>query len=200
MDRESWSDCGDQLDFRRAVDFTGIGDIPSMANRLSRVCSKNQRDHLMLEAPQIVQSIAQLTAFIHLTIPRHDIQNAMGPAMGELMATIAAQGIAPAGPVFSHHLKMTPDIFDFEVSVPVATAVVPTGRVKSGQMPPRKVARTVYQGPYEGLGLAWGEFNDWIAIKGFKADIDLWECYLTNPNSNPDPSTYRTELNSPLLD
>jgi effector-binding domain-containing protein len=199
MDRESWSDCGDQLDFRRAPILLESVTFHQWPIGYREFAQQLERS-LMLEAPQIVQSTAQLTAFIPLTIPRHEIQNVMGPAMGELMATIAAQGIAPVGPVFSHHLKMTPDMFDFEVSVPIATPVVATGRVKSGQMAPRKVARTIYQGPYEGLGLAWGEFNDWIAIKGFKADIDLWECYLTNPNSNPDPSTFRTELNRPLLD
>jgi len=28
---------------------------------------------------------------------------------------------------------------------------------------------------------------------------DLWERYLTGPESNPDPATWRTELNRPLL-
>jgi hypothetical protein len=42
------------------------------------------------------------TAFIHLTIPRAEIQNVMGPGINELMATIAAQGIAPAPLVVFH--------------------------------------------------------------------------------------------------
>jgi hypothetical protein len=43
----------------------------------------------------------------------------MGPGLRELMAAVAAQGIAPTGPWFSNHLRMDPDIFDFEISVPV---------------------------------------------------------------------------------
>ena len=27
---------------------------------------------------------------------------------------------------------------------------------------------------------------------------DLWECYVAGPESNPDPATWRTELNRPL--
>jgi hypothetical protein len=46
----------------------------------------------------------------------------MGPGLRELMAVAAAQGIAPTGPWFSHHLRMDPDIFDFEISVPVGVA------------------------------------------------------------------------------
>jgi hypothetical protein len=85
----------------------------------------------MLDKSQITRSAAQSTAVIRLTIPREEIRNVMGPGITELRSTLAAQGIAPAGPWFSHHLKMDPDIFDFEISMPVAAA----GRVRPGQLP-----------------------------------------------------------------
>ena len=152
----------------------------------------------MLDKPEIVQTHAQLTAFIRLTIPRKEIRNVMGPGIAELMAAVAAQGIAPTGPIFSHHLRMDPDIFDFEICVPVTKPVTPVGRVKPGQLPAATVARTVYHGPYEGLGPAWGEFDAWIAAEGHTPAPDLWECYVAGPESNPDPATWRTELNRPL--
>ena len=152
----------------------------------------------MLDTPQITQTAAQLTAIIHLTVPREEIRNVMGPGIGEVMAAVAAQGIAPAGPWFTHHLRMDPDTFDFEVGVPVTAPVVAVGRVKAGQWPAMKVARTVYHGEYEGLGAAWGEFMAWIAAQGLTPGPDLWECYAAGPESSPDPSTWRTELNRPL--
>ena len=63
----------------------------------------------MLDTPQIIKTTAQLTAVIHLTVPRAEIRNVMGPGIGEVRAAIAAQGIAPAGPWFTHHLRMDPD-------------------------------------------------------------------------------------------
>ena len=152
----------------------------------------------MLDAPQITQAAAQLTAIIRLTIPREEMRRVMGPGISELMATVAAQGIAPAGPWFTHHLRMDPAIFDFEIGVPVTAPVAPAGRVNPGQLPATKVARTIYHGPYEGLGAAWGEFIAWITAKGHTAGPDLWECYLAGPEANPDPATFRTELNRPL--
>jgi len=59
----------------------------------------------MLDTPQITHTTAQQTAFIHLTVPRNEIQNVMGPGISELMATVAAQGIATTGPWFTHHLE-----------------------------------------------------------------------------------------------
>lgn len=154
----------------------------------------------MLETPQITQSMAQQTAVIHLTIPRNQIQQVMGPGIQELMTTLGSQGIAPWGPLFSQHFKMEPETFDFEISVPVASPVKAAGRVMPGQLPAVKVARTVYQGPYEGLGAAWGEFDKWIQSQGLQAAPNLWECYQVGPESGPDSSKYRTELNRPLID
>jgi hypothetical protein len=71
----------------------------------------------MIDTPQISQTTAQLTALIHLTIPRNEIRSAMGPGITEVMAAVNAQGIGPAGPWFTHHLKMDPAIFDFEICV-----------------------------------------------------------------------------------
>ena len=51
--------------------------------------------------------------------------------------------------------------------------------------------------PY--VGAAWGEFDAWIAAQGLAAAPDLWECYLAGPESGPDPTTWRTELNRPLV-
>ena len=51
----------------------------------------------MLDTPQIAQTTNQLTAVIRLTIPREEIRNVMGPGIAELMAAVAAQGIAPPG-------------------------------------------------------------------------------------------------------
>ena len=153
----------------------------------------------MLATPQIIKTDAQQAAVIHLTIPRSEMMKLFGPAVGELMATLAAQGVEPVGAVFAHHLKMSPDNFDFELGVKVAAPVKPAGRVKPGQIPAAKVARTVYSGPYDGLPAAWGEFNTWMKANGLRQAEDLWEVYSVGPQSGPDPANWRTELNRPLV-
>jgi effector-binding domain-containing protein len=152
----------------------------------------------MLDTPQIAQTTNQLTAVIRLTIPREEIRNVLGPGIAELMAAVAAQGIVPAGPWFTHHLRMDPATFDFEIGVPVPAPVAASGRVKAGHLPAKTVARTVYHGPYEGLGGAWGELDAWIAANGHTPGPDLWECYVVGPEANPDPANWRTQLNRPL--
>ena len=152
----------------------------------------------MLDTPQFVETPTLQTAIIRFTIPRDQIRTVMGPGMQELLATVMAQGIKPTGRIYSHHFKMDPEVFDFEIGIPVSAPVTASGRVEPGQLAGRKVVRTVYHGGYEGLGAAWGEFESWIAANGHTTAPDLWESYLTGPDVNPDPATYTTELNHPL--
>lgn len=154
----------------------------------------------VIDTPQIVNTDVQHTAYIHYIIPREEIGRVMGQGLAELMAAVAAQGIAPIGPWFSHHLKMEPETWDFEISVPVARPIAAAGRVQPGIFSAMKVARTIYHGPYEGLPGAWGEFMLWIDANRYRSARNLWECYLTGPESGSDPSLWRTELNRPLVE
>jgi len=143
----------------------------------------------MLDTPEVVQTETLLAAKIHVTVPRAGIAQAMGPGIGEVIAAVQAQGIGPAGPWFTHHLRMDPLVFDFEICVPVTAPVNPTGRIVPGEWPATTVARTVYRGGYEGLGAAWGEFDAWIKANGHKPAKDLWEVYAAGPESGSDPAT-----------
>jgi len=154
----------------------------------------------MIDTPQITQSTFQRTACIHLTIPRADAPKVMGPGLQEIMAVLAAQDVAPAGPWFTHHFRMDPGIFDFEICVPVPRPIRAAGRVEPGEIPAATVARAVHRGGYEGLGAAWGELVAWIAREGHTPGTDLWEIYVAGPESSPDPAAWRTQLNRPLIE
>lgn len=152
----------------------------------------------MISTPAIIQTEAHAAAVIHITTPRNEMMKVFGPAVGELMSALAAQGVEPVGAVFAHHLKFAPGIFDFELGVKVSAPVKAAGRVKPGQLPAGKVARTIYSGPYEGLPAAWGEFDAWMMANGHAQAENLWELYSVGPQSTPDPADWRTELNRPL--
>ncbi|MEO8505241.1 MAG: GyrI-like domain-containing protein [Acidobacteriota bacterium] len=154
----------------------------------------------MIDTPRIVETETQQTAVIRLTIPREQMRQAMGPGIRELLGVVAAQGITPTAPWFTHHFKMDPKIFDFEIGVPVPAAIAAVGRVQAGHLPAAKVARAIYHGPYEGLSGAWGELTQWIKAEGLAEAAELWESYVKGPESSPDSADWQTELNRPLID
>jgi effector-binding domain-containing protein len=153
----------------------------------------------MIDAPRIVKTSARLAAIIRVTVPRDQIQAVMGPGLSEVRAAVAAQGIAVTRPWFTHHLRMDPDVFDFEIGVPVAAPISVAGRAQPGQLPDATVVRTIYYGDFEGLGSGWKQVDDWITANGHTARADLWEVYLTGPESTSSPADWRTELNRPIV-
>lgn len=158
------------------------------------------KDSPVLENPHVAQATAQPAAVIRLKIPRAEIREVMGPGYAELIAAVTAQGVGPAGPWYSHHFRMDPEVFDFEIGIPVTAPIRPVGRVVPGERPAGRVCRTVYCGPYEGLGDGWGEFEAWIMGAGHAMAPNLWEIYTTGPESASDPAGFRTELNRPIAD
>jgi uncharacterized protein YndB with AHSA1/START domain/effector-binding domain-containing protein len=152
-----------------------------------------------LTIPQVVETKSELAAVVHVVTPRDQIKEAMRPAVDEVIAAVMGQGIGPVGPMFSRHFEMKPDVFDFEVGFPVSAPVAPVGRVQSGELPAAKVVRAIYQGPYESLGEAWGEFLELVASAGHVKTTGLWERYLTNPMETPNPEDHQTELNQPIV-
>jgi effector-binding domain-containing protein len=153
----------------------------------------------MIETPRITEVPAQTMASIRLTVPTSEIQNVMGPGIQEVYAVLAEQGIKPSGAWFTHHFQRPSYLFNFEICVPTETPVAVSGRVRPGQLPAHKVARTIYSGPYEGLADAWGEFLKWIQDNNQQAAVELWERYLSGPETSSTPADWRTELNQPLL-
>jgi effector-binding domain-containing protein len=154
----------------------------------------------MIETPRVLTVAAQPAAVLRLTVPWDEIAVVMGPGLEQVRAAVAAQGMTPTGPWFAHHLRMDPTTFDFEIGVPVETPIRPVGDVLPGELPAATVARTVYQGPFEGLASAWKEFDAWMSSEGHTPAPDLWEVYLAGPDVDPDPGSWRTELNRPLAE
>lgn len=153
----------------------------------------------MIEEPRIIQTQAQHTAIIRFTVPRIEVQQVMGPGIREVMTAVIEQDAGLAGAWFTHHLRIDPHIFDFEICVPVQRPITDVGRVEASILPATTLARTVYYGAYESLHLAWSAFEGWITEQGHTPAPDLWECYVKGPESSTNPDDWRTELKWPLL-
>lgn len=152
----------------------------------------------MIDAPELVTTVARRTAVVRIFVPRSEIQQVMGPAIGEVMAAVVAAGRTPTGPVFSqHHFRLDPEVVDFEVGVPVDELFVQNGRVVPSSLPAAEAARTIYRGPYDNLGPAWEEFDLWITLQGRMPGMPLWEFYAKGPESSPNSEDWETELLRP---
>ena len=149
----------------------------------------------MITPPELLTTKKVITAAIPLVVPGRDMPKYMDPAIQEILSVLNAQGMGPAGPMFSYHKRRPSETFDFEIGFPVAKAIKEEGRVVNSRLPAVQVVRSVYQGPYEGLAQAWPALQKWVRENGHGETGKFWECYLTNPDEVADPKDYRTELN-----
>ena len=69
--------------------------------------------------------------------------------MSELNQAVASQGVSTAGPMFTHHFRMDPNFFDFEIGVPVASPITPSGRVQSIEIPALSIVRAGIHWPLQ---------------------------------------------------
>lgn len=162
------------------------------------------------EAPfTIDESRAVPTAVVRASdVSRDDVAPLFDAAFGAMFPALAAVGQSPAGAPFALYPRAADDWsrFDIEIGVPLhsplaATIAAPTadGRnlaVEPSELPAGKVASTLYQGGYDGLGPAWKQFTDAIAAAGHTLAMPCWEVYLTEPTPDSDPADMRTGLNT----
>ena len=154
----------------------------------------------MIETPAVTMSDEIRSAVVRVTVPTSQIRDAMDSAIAELTSILEDQGIQPAGPMYTRHFHVPDEKFDFELGFPVAREVTPAGRVRNGVLPAVTVARAVHAGGYEGLVAAWGELTRWMNEQGLECGTTgLWERYIAGPETNPDPASWRTELNRPVV-
>ncbi len=149
----------------------------------------------MITPPELTTTTEVPTATIHLVVPGREMPKYMDPAIREIIQVLADQGLQPMGPMFSYHHRRPSDTFDFEIGFPVQQRIEEKGRVKNGALPAERVARSVYQGPYEGLAEAWPTLTAWVREQKLPETGRFFERYLNNPDEVEDANDYRTELN-----
>ncbi|MCX4750308.1 MerR family transcriptional regulator [Kitasatospora sp. NBC_01287] len=122
-------------------------------------------------------------------------------ALGELHATLAAQGLTADGPaggifaddLFTHHRGRA------TVFVPCAGPVRPIGRVAQLDVPAAELAVITYTGPPEEVDRAYGTLAAYVARHALAVDGPMREYYPVGPRDTADPARRRTEIGWPVF-
>jgi hypothetical protein len=124
--------------------------------------------------------------------------------LGEVFAWLERRAVAPAGPPFMRLLVVDmAALLEIELGVPVATPVPGDGRVAAGVLPAGPYATLVYTGVENGIA-ANAALQEWAARQGIVWQKwatergDGWgariEWFLSDPETEPDPAKWETEL------
>ncbi|GAA0247848.1 GyrI-like domain-containing protein [Saccharothrix mutabilis subsp. mutabilis] len=125
----------------------------------------------------------------------------IGPWLGRTYAAVAAalnaQGLRPVGPPFARYHVLGGGRHEVEAGFPTSAPVAPAGEVRPSALPGGEAAETVHTGPYDEMEPAYAALAAWVRDQGGELAGDAWEVYLSDPNTQPDPATWRTGIVQP---
>ena len=136
---------------------------------------------------------------IKATTPSGEISAKLGELYPKLNSCIVENEIKMTGPPFARYHSWDPEgDTELEAGVPVDTEVECEGDIQFVELPACKVVTALHTGPYESLGPVYEAIQKYIDEKGLKIIGAVWEVYLTDPNAEPDPNKYQTQIYFPV--
>lgn len=146
-----------------------------------------QRD--LTEQPAVV---------MRATLDVAEIGPFIGQAYGRIAAYIGEAGGAIAGPPFARYGRQGDTMtFSVEAGFPVGAPLPGTGDIEMLTLPGGPAAVTVHIGPYDAMEPAYEAVMAWVAERGTPSDLPR-EVYFSDPEQQPDPATWRTEVIQPF--
>lgn len=142
----------------------------------------------------------QATAVVRERVPLSELPQFFQRAYHDTMAAAQSQGRHPIGPPFSMYHGMPTDAVDVEAGFPVDGPITAGEGVVPGTLPAGRVVETTHVGPYETMRETYDKVLAFIREQGLTPSNDMWEVYLSDPQTEPDPATWRTQIYWPVAD
>jgi DNA-binding transcriptional MerR regulator len=144
---------------------------------------------------------ATAAAGIGAVVDRADLLAWWQGALGELRATVQAQGLhgsGPSGGVFASELFQQ-DRGPATVFIPVEGRVRPIGRVTSLVIPAAELAIISHHGPLADADLSYAKLGSYATTHEISIDGPLREYYLRSGGDTADEAQWRTEIGWPIF-
>ena len=135
---------------------------------------------------QIIETMEQPVLSIRATTSIENLPKIVGPAYGEIVGYIMAQGGEALGPAFIAYYNMDMNNLDIEIGFPVATALPGNDKIQAGVIPAGKKASTFHKGAYGDVGPAYQALSEFLGKSGFEATGVAYEYYYNSPEEVPE--------------
>jgi DNA-binding transcriptional MerR regulator len=140
-------------------------------------------------------------AGISAVIKHEDVLAWWQGALGELHATVRAQGLRATGPGGGLYAS---ELFQYgggsaTVFIPVEGAVRAIGRVEPVLIPAAELAIITHRGPLADDDLSYGELGGYVTAHEISIDGPMREYYLCGPAGTADQAKWRTEIGWPIF-
>jgi DNA-binding transcriptional MerR regulator/effector-binding domain-containing protein len=140
-------------------------------------------------------------ASIGQVIEREDVLAWWQGALGELHATVRAQGLHATGPAGGLYAS---ELFqhgrgEATVFIPVEGSVRTIGRVAPVVLPPAELAIITHHGSLADDDLSYADLGSYVTAHEISVDGPMREYYLCGLSDTPDQAKWRTEIGWPIF-
>jgi effector-binding domain-containing protein len=139
----------------------------------------------------------QPTMVVKGTVEVKDMGVWIGGAYGRIVAYLAEEGIEPAAGPFARYRPLGDHRFEVEAGFPVSAVIPGKGDVEPSMLPDGPAVATWHIGPYDTMEPAYAALSEWIHSHGYLSAGVAWEVYYSDPETEPDPQKWRTEIVQP---
>lgn len=146
----------------------------------------------------VTEHTEQPTAVVRERVRLDQLPGFFSRAFREAAAALQAQGRHPSGPPFGKYTGMPTEAVDVEAGFPVSQPIAPAGEVVPGVLPGGRVVEAMHVGPYDTIQDTYAELRRYFAEHGLTPGEVMWEVYLSDPQRQPDPATWRTGICWPV--
>jgi effector-binding domain-containing protein len=136
----------------------------------------------------------QPTAVVRETVPVTGLREFFGRAYGAVLGAVRQQHAQLSGPPFALYRGTPSDVVDVEAGFPL-DAPLPgagDGGVTAGSLPAGPAYEALHIGPYEDLEKTYQALIARMAAEAVAPAEEMWEYYLSDPGTEPDPARWKT--------
>ncbi len=143
--------------------------------------------------------LEQPTVVMRTIVPVEAIPTFLGKAFGAVAEHIGTHDADFAGPPFARYLPVSDDFraFEIEAGFPVTPAIPGDGEIEASTLPGGEVATITHIGAYDAMRPTYQAINDWLGAHQATPTGAPWEVYLSDPDDEPDPAMWRTDIVQP---
>ncbi len=147
---------------------------------------------------EVVTIEPQQAAVVRGELPVDQLPSLFDRAFHLVLEVVQSQGLEVTGPPFGFYPRMPGETVEVAAGFPVSGPISPTGEVTALVLPGGRAAIALHVGSYDGLAQTYEELAAWLQSRGLEGGTQLWESYLSDPATEPDPATWRTQITWPL--
>jgi DNA-binding transcriptional MerR regulator len=123
-------------------------------------------------------------------------------AMGEIVATLSAQGLDTCGPpggIYANEL-FTDERGEATLFIPLEGDVRPVGRVGPTTVSEAELAVIIHNGSHDDVDRSYGALAAYVTEHAVPVDGLIREYYVVGPRETGDESAWRTEIGWPIFE